>query len=87
MHIIDFPGQRVNLRAIVPAVNLAHLGTLYKHPVIRPICVIFWDQLAVLAEALSNQIGDDPCLKETTITFKDFVVKIHIFDSNEVWYN
>ena len=25
------------LKAIVPAVNMAYLGTLYVHPVIRPI--------------------------------------------------
>ena len=31
------------LKAIVPAVNLAYLGTLYVHPVIRPIFVTFWD--------------------------------------------
>ena len=31
------------LKAIVPAVNLAYLDTLYVHPVIRPIFVTFWD--------------------------------------------
>ena len=29
------------LKAIVPAVNLAYLDTLYVHPVIRPIFVTF----------------------------------------------
>ena len=46
LHKIDFPGQMVNccllhtihiLKAIVPAVNLTYLGTLYAHPVTRPI--------------------------------------------------
>ena len=43
---ISFPGQTVTfclkrvihiLKAIVPAVNLAYLDTLYVHAVIRPI--------------------------------------------------
>ena len=44
--VFNVPGQTVNccslhpihiLKAIVPAVNLAYLGTLYVHPVTRPI--------------------------------------------------
>ena len=31
------------LKAIVPTINLAYPGTLYVHPVIRPIFVTFWD--------------------------------------------
>ena len=46
LHKIDFPGQTVDcclehtihiLKAIVPAVNLAYLGTRYVHPVTHQI--------------------------------------------------
>ena len=63
LHKIDFPGKAVNcclkhtihiLKAIVPAVNLAYLGTLYVHPVICPVfCNILGIIMAVLAETLS----------------------------------
>ena len=41
------------LKAIVPAVNLAYLDTIYMHPVIHTIFVTFGTELTVLAQTLS----------------------------------